>query len=64
MWAHSMGAWISGHMMAKADLSPFERIRLILEAPSNHIEGEVAAAHGCIGKIMGCCFSDPNMEFR
>ena len=51
-------------MMATTDLSPFERIRLILEAPSNHIEDKVAATKGCIGKIMGCCFSDPNMEFR
>ena len=64
VWAHSMGAWVSGHMMASTDLSRFERTRLILEAPSNHIEGEVVASKGCVRKILLRCFGDPNSEFR
>ena len=64
VWAHSMGAWIAGHMMATTDLSPFERIRLILEAPTNHVEGEVVASKGCFRKILLRCFGDRNLEFR
>ena len=64
VWAHSMGAWVSGHMMATYDLSSFERIRLILEAPTNHVEDEMVASKGCFRKSLLRCFGDPNSEFR